>query len=84
MAAFFDDNRGDFGVESICTTLQVAPSTYYACKNRVLSVRAIRDAVLMPILLTLFSANYSVYGARKLWKATRRAGHVIGRDQTTG
>lgn len=25
--------------------------------------------------------NYRVYGARKLWKAARRAGHDIGRDQ---
>ncbi len=29
----------------------------------------------------LWSANYSVYGARKLWIAARRAGHDIGRDQ---
>jgi len=34
-----------------------------------------RDAVLMPILLALWTANYRVYGARKLWKAARRAGH---------
>jgi putative transposase len=40
-----------------------------------------RDAVLMPILLALWTANYRVHGARKLWKAARRAGHDIGRDQ---
>ena len=28
-----------------------------------------------------FAANYSVYGARKLWKALQRAGHEIGRDR---
>jgi putative transposase len=27
-------------------------------------------------------ANRKVYGAHKLWKAARRAGHDIGRDQT--
>lgn len=37
--------------------------------------------MLLPILLALWKANYSVYGARKLWKASRRAGHDIGRDQ---
>jgi len=37
---------------------------------------------MMPILLTLWTANYRVYGARKLAKAARRAGHDIGRDQT--
>ena len=82
MTRFIDDNRGDFGVEPICRTLQVAPSTYYDNKSRPLSARAIRDAVLMPILLALFQANYSVYGVRKLWVAAQRAGHDIGRDQT--
>jgi putative transposase len=67
--------------QPICRTLQVAPSTYYAAKSRVPSARAIRDAVMMPILLALWQANYRVYGVRKLWKAARRAGHVIGRDQ---
>ena len=29
----------------------------------------------------LWEDNYRVYGARKLWKAARRAGHDVGRDQ---
>jgi len=82
MVKFIDENRDDFGVESICETLQVAPSTYYNNKSRPLSARAVRDAMLMPILLALFQANYSVYGARKLWISARRAGYDIGRDQT--
>jgi len=61
--------------------LQVAPSTYYSAKTRPLSARAIRDAVMMPILLAIWTANYRVYGAHKLWKAARRGGHDIGRDQ---
>jgi len=81
MAEFIDENRDEFGVEPICTTLEVAPSTYYEFKSRPLSARAIRDAVMMPILLALFQANYSVYGVRKLWIAATRAGHDIGRDQ---
>jgi putative transposase len=82
MVRFIDKNRDEFGVEPICDTLQVAPSTYYAAKKRVPSQRAMRDAVLMPILLGLWTANRKVYGVRKLWKAARRAGHDIGRDQT--
>jgi putative transposase len=81
MVEFIDTNRDDFGVEPICTTLQVASSTYYEFKNRIPSARALRDAVMMPILLALWAANYKVYGAHKLWKAARRAGHDIGRDQ---
>jgi len=40
----------------------------------------LRDAELMPLLLVLWQANYSVYGSRKLQIAARRAGHGIGRD----
>src|SRR5690606_33315027 len=31
--------------------------------------------------MLLWVANRKVYGAHKLWKAARRAGHDIGRDQ---
>ena len=31
--------------------------------------------------MALWEDNYRVYGARKLWKAARRAGHDVGRDQ---
>jgi putative transposase len=81
IAQFVDDNRDEFGVEPICRVLQVAPSTYYAAKSRPVSARAARDAVMIPILVALWTANYRVYGAYKLWKAARRAGHEIGRDQ---
>jgi len=81
IVGFVDEHREELGVEPICRELQVATSTYYAAKSRPLSARARRDAVLLPILLVLWKANYSVYGAHKLWKAARRAGHDIGRDQ---
>ncbi|ARG59899.1 transposase [Mycobacterium kansasii] len=59
----------------------MAPSTYYDAKTRPPSARACRDAVLGPALRQLWEDNYCVYGARKLWKAARRAGHDVGRDQ---
>ena len=40
-----------------------------------------RDAVMLQLLMVLWVTNRKVYGAHKLWKAARRAGHVIGRDQ---
>ena len=74
------------GVEPICSTLrkaglQVAASTYYAAKTRPPSARGVRDAELGPALRKLWEDNYCVYGARKLWKAARRAGYDVGRDQ---
>jgi len=62
--AFIDTHRDEFGVEPICTTLQVAPSTYYAARNRPLSARALRDAVMIPILVALWTTNRKLYGAQ--------------------
>ena len=86
MVAYIDDNRDVFGVEPICRELcaagaKIAPSTYYAAKTRPPSARAIRDAAMMALLMTLWVTNRKVYGAHKLWKAVKRAGHDIGRDQ---
>jgi putative transposase len=81
IVAFIDANRDELGVEPICKVLQVASSTYYAAKKRTPSARAIRDAVMGQMLMALWVANRKVYGAHKLWKAARRAGHDIGRDQ---
>jgi putative transposase len=83
IVGFIDEHREEFGVEPICRVLQMAPSTYYAAKKRELapSARAVRDAAMMQVLMVLWVANRKVYGAHKLWKAARRAGHDIGRDQ---
>jgi putative transposase len=83
IVAFVDEHRDEFGVEFICKHLQVAPSTYYAAKQRETapSARARRDAVTRPIVFELWERNRKVYGADKLWRAARRAGHDIGRDQ---
>jgi putative transposase len=83
---FIDTYRERFGVEPICRVLSehacpIAPSTFYAAKMRLPSARAVRDITMNAIMLTIFTKNYSVYGAHKLWKAMRRAGHEIGRDQ---
>jgi putative transposase len=87
MVDYIDAYRCEFGVEPICRVLtehgcKMAPSTYYSIKERAPSARSLRDAVLMPLLLAIWTANYRVYGARKLHKAAVRAGLEIGRDQT--
>jgi putative transposase len=81
MTQFIDDNRAEFGVEPICSTLQIAPSTYYSARSRPPSARAVRDAALKVTLMAIWVANYRVYGVRKMWKALARAGEAVGRDQ---
>ena len=56
----------------------MAPSTYYAAKDRAPSARALSDATITPELVTLWEDNYRVYGVRKLWKTALRAGIGIG------
>jgi putative transposase len=81
MVRYIDEHKEAFGVEPICRELQVAQSTYYAAKSRPPSARARRDALLIPILVALWTQNFRVYGTRKLWKAAQRSGHDVGRDQ---
>lgn len=87
MTAFIDANRDaviagrPLGVEPICRTLQIAPSSYYATKSRPPSARSVSDTRLRPALRGLWEENYQVYGVRKLWKAARRSGIDVGRDQ---
>ena len=85
--AFIDAHRDKetggrrWGVEPICETIQVAPSTYYDSKSRPPSARELRDEERGPKLEELYERNYSVYGRHKLWKAAKKAGMEIGRDQ---
>ena len=71
---FIDAHRDRFGVEPICRTLGLAPSTYYARKTRPPSKRAIDDTVLLERIRAVHEHNYGAYGSRRVWKALRRQG----------
>ena len=84
MTHFIDDHRSTYGVEPICKTLPIAPSTYYARVAKrndpsKLSARAKRDAVLKPVIKRVFKDNYKVYGVRKVWRQMRRENHNVAR-----
>ena len=46
MTRYIDAFRARFGVEPICSVLQVAPSTYFASRHRPPSARCVRDETL--------------------------------------
>ena len=77
--AIVDGRR--LGVEPICETLQVAPSTYYAAKNRPPSARSVRDEALKTEVQRVFDANLGVYVVRKVWRQLCREGHQVPRCQ---
>jgi len=81
MIAFIDDQRTAHGVEPICRTLAIAPSSYYAAKRRPPSARSVSDATLADIIGRVHRANFGVYGVRKVWKTLGRLGIDAGRDQ---
>jgi putative transposase len=78
---YIDEQRVTFGVEPVCRALAIAPSSDYAARSRPPSARSVRDAELKADIGRIHAGNYAVYGARKLWRALRREGTVVGRDQ---
>ncbi len=78
---FINDHRARWGVEPICRTLKVAPSTYYAARRRLPSARACRDAELKEEITRVYKENFEVYGAAKIWRQLQREEISVGRDR---
>jgi putative transposase len=76
---FIEAHRERFGVEPICRELQVAPSTYYAARQRPLSARRVRDEALKVKLRHVHGEHFGVYGVRKLWRQLQREGIPVAR-----
>jgi putative transposase len=84
MIAFIDDHREVHGVEPICKVLPIAPSNYHAhVAKRVdperLPARAKQDMALKPEIARVFTENFEVYGARKVWRQLNREGVAVVR-----
>ena len=79
MTAFIKESGGSNGVEPICRTLQIAPSTYYerrafARDPHRASARAKSDAALSLKIDGARADNRKLYGTRKIWHVLRREG----------
>ena len=82
MVSFIDAHRAEYGVESICAQLPIAPSQYYEHKAREadptrLPPRLQRDRALVPEIRRVHEENFHVYGARKVWRQ-------LGREDFSG
>jgi putative transposase len=81
MTKYIDEHRATFGVEPICQTLAIAPSSYYAAKTRAPSKRSLEDVRMKTEIDRVHDDNFAVYGVRKVWHQLRREDFDIGRDQ---
>jgi putative transposase len=84
MIAFIDEHRGQYGVESICKVLPIAPTSYYAHRARRASsekqpARVRRDTALRAEIQRVWDAHFQVYGAKKVWRQLRREGFDVAR-----
>jgi transposase InsO family protein len=84
MVSFIDDHRAEYGVESICRQLPIAPSVYYERKARVaeperVPARIRRDVKRGEQIRRVHEENFGVYGARKVWLQLNREDTPIAR-----
>ena len=84
MVKYIDERREEYGVESICRVLPIAPSTYYEAKAREddylrVPPRLRCDEVMRDEIRRCWENNYRVYGARKVWYQLKRDGFGIAR-----
>jgi putative transposase len=78
---FITTYRQRWGVEPICSALQVAPSTFYAALCRKPSRRSERDEQLKVEIARVHRENFGVYGIEKVWRQLNREGVKVGRDR---
>jgi putative transposase len=84
--SFIDEHKNRFGVEPICRVLtehgvKIAPSAYYAHRNRPPSARTVRDVAVTTEIRRLHGdkdIGRGVYGVRKMHAELARQGGVEG------
>ena len=84
MVSFIDEHRVQYGVESICKQLPIAPSVYYEYKARQadperVPARVRRDIAMLAEIGRVYKENFQVYGARKVWLQMGRENICIAR-----
>jgi putative transposase len=84
MTRFIDEQRREYGVESICRVVPIAPSTYYEHKAREadpsrVPARVARDAFFVEEIKRVWDDSLKTYGARKVWIQLKREGFVVAR-----
>lgn len=81
MSSYIEEHRERFGVEPICSTLEVSASAYYERAKGRRSARAIEDERLLERIREVHERNYCAYGYRRTWIALKHEGESVGRGR---
>jgi putative transposase len=84
MVSFINQHKNEYGVESMCSVLPIAPSTYYEHARRQREperrpARHKRDEELRTDIARVYEDNQLVYGAKKVWRQLRREAVPVAR-----
>jgi putative transposase len=81
VSSYIEEHRERFGVEPICSTLEVSASAYYERRTGRRSSRAIEDERLLARIREVHERNYCAYGYRRVWIALKREGEGVGKGR---
>jgi putative transposase len=79
MVSFIDAHRHRWPVAPMCTAIELPERTYYAAKARPPSTRRVSDELNKVEIRRVWTANYQVYGARRIYKQLAREGYDVAR-----
>ena len=73
----------EYAIRLLCETLEVSPSGYYDWCQRCQQpgLRAQEDALLIPIIVTLFENSRQTYGSPRIWAQLKANGYNHGRNR---
>jgi putative transposase len=74
-------NQADFPVRTLCRTLKVSPSGFYAWHSRPPSQRSIDDVVLSERIRAIHAASDQIYGSPNIHAELRDDGIRVGRKR---
>ena len=84
MVSFVNEHRDVWPVAVMCRTIGLPERTFHAAVSRPPSARSISDARHAVEIRRVWTANYSCYGLRRVYKKLHKEGYVIARDRHQG
>ena len=84
MVRFIDEYKYQYGIESICRVLPIAPSTYYRAKDledcpEKRSLRQQHDDYYISEIKRIWQDSKCRYGVRKVWQQMKADGIHVAR-----